>query len=373
MNFYMILGLRPGATDGEIRRAYRRLARRHHPGINPGDQTAAERFRQIVRAYEVLIDPELRRKYDAGEVPVAVAPEPHEAAPTFQFEGFDFSAMAEGHAASTFGDLFADVIRAAVPGTAPARGADLHGELHLSFEAAMQGTTARLTVTRLNRCVVCQGRGRVETMEAAPCPQCGGVGTVRGARGHMLFTKSCGHCAGTGVLHTIVCQACRGEGVVMHTEVLSIDVPAGVSDGETLRLPARGSAGRHGAPPGDLYVTIHVAPHRFFRREGNDIHIEVPIALHEAMLGARIDVPGPGGPCKVKIPPGTQSGQQFRVHERGVPSPRQGPAGQGQHGPGDLVVTIKLVLPALQDERSKALIRELAQLNPQDVRQDLGV
>jgi len=382
MNFYIILGLRPGASDSDIRRAYRRLARRHHPGINPGDQRAAELFQQIVRAYETLIDPEQRRRYDAGEAAVPVA---HDAPPaaTFEFQGFDFSAAAEGHSASTFGDLFADVIRAAVPGAAPpARGADLHGELHISFDAAMQGTTARLTVTRLNRCVICQGRGRVDTVEAAACPHCGGIGSVRGARGHMLFTKACAHCAGTGVQHAIGCQACRGEGVVMHTEVLSIDLPPGMSDGENVRFPSRGSAGRHGAPPGDLFVTVHVAPHRFFRREGNDIHLEVPIALHEAMLGARVDVPSPvparatataagdvtvmDAPIRLKIPPGTQSGQQFRLRERGVPARRGGT-------PGDLVVTIKLVLPALQDERSKALVRELAQLNPQDVRQDLGV
>jgi molecular chaperone DnaJ len=361
MKLYITLGLRPGATDGEIRRAYRRLARRFHPGINPGDHAAAERFQQIVAAYEVLIDPEQRRRYDAGEM--RAAPEP---APAFEFQGFDFSAVAEGRAASTFGDLFADVIRAAVPGGAPARGVDLHGEVQITFDAAMQGTVCRLTVTRLNRCVVCQGRGRVDTIEAAACPHCGGAGSVRGARGHMLFTKSCGHCGGTGVQHAIVCQACRGEGALMHTEALSIDLPPGVSDGESLRFPARGSAGRHGAPPGDLLVTVHVAPHRFFRRDGDDLHVEVPVALHEVMLGARIDVPSPSGPTKMKIPPGAQSGQQFRLRERGVPSRRGGP-------PGDLVVTIKLVLPALQDERSKALIRELADLNPQGVRQDLGV
>jgi molecular chaperone DnaJ len=372
MNFYIILGLRPGATDSEIRRAYRRLARRHHPGINPGDQTAAQRFQQIVQAFETLSDPEQRRRYDAGEAPAVDAePAAHQAAATFEFQGFDFTAAAEGRSASTFGDLFADVIRSAVPGSAPqARGSDLHGELHMSFDAAMQGTTGRLTVTRLNRCGVCRGHGRVDALEPTACPHCGGIGTVRGARGHMLFTKRCQPCGGTGIQRAIACQACRGDAVVMHTEVLSIEVPPGVGDGETVRIAGLGNAGRHGVTPGDLFVTVRVAPHRFFRREGNDIHLEVPVALHEAMLGARIDVPSPtpsaGGPCKVKIPPGTQSGQQFRLHERGVPSLRGG-------SPGDLVVTIKVVLPALQDERSKALVRELAQLNPQDVRQDLGV
>ncbi len=365
MDFYITLGLKREASDGDIRRAYRRLARRYHPDINPGDQTAAARFQQILAAYEVLIDPEQRRRYDAGErsAPALDGQTP----PTFEFEGFDFSVVAEGASASTFGDLFADVIRAAVPGaTLPARGADLHGDVHIPFDAAMQGTSCRLTVTRLNRCGVCQGRGHVETLEATACPHCGGAGTVRGARGHMLFTKTCAPCAGTGVQQSVVCHACRGDGVAMHSEALAIDLPAGVSDGERLRFPGRGSAGKHGAAAGDLYVTVHVAPHQFFRRDGQDIHLDVPIALHEAVLGARIDVPSPSGPCKIRIPPGTQSGQQLRVRERGAPSLRGGP-------PGDLVVTIKLVLPTSLDERSKALIRELAELNPQNVRQDLGV
>jgi molecular chaperone DnaJ len=169
MNFYITLGLGSGASDGDIRRAYRRLARRFHPGINPGDQTAADRFQQILAAYEVLIDPERRRQYDSGETPAAVAAPAEAAASSFEFQGFDFSVVADGRSASTFGDLFADVIRAAVPGAAPARGADLHGEVQLTFDQAMQGASCRLTVMRLHRCVICDGRGRVETVESGPC------------------------------------------------------------------------------------------------------------------------------------------------------------------------------------------------------------
>jgi len=152
----------------------------------------------------------------------------------------------------------------------------------------------------------------------------------------------------------------------MHSESITVQVPPGIGDGDRLKLVGHGNAGQHGAPSGDLLVTVRVAPHRFFRREGDHLHVEVPIALHEAALGARIDVPTPMGPCKLKVPPGTQSGQQFRVRERGAPSMRGGP-------PGDLIVTTRLVLPRLTDERSKDLIRELARLNPEDVRQDLGV
>jgi molecular chaperone DnaJ len=365
MDFYITLGLRPGATTGDIKRAYRRLARRYHPNINPGDQVAATRFQQIVVAYETLIDPERRQRYDTGEAPAV--PEQQAGAVAFAFEGFDFSVTAEGPTASTFGDLFADVIRAAVPGSSPAaaRGVDLHGDVHITFDGAMHGASAHLTVTRLDHCHLCGGGGRVQAQETR-CAACEGTGQVKMSRGHMLFSKPCGACRGAGVHRDLGCPACRGEGVGMHSESITVQVPPGINDGDRLRLAGHGNAGRHGAPSGDLYVTVRVAPHKFFRREGDHLHVEVPVALHEAALGARIDVPTPSGPCKVKIPPGTQSGQQFRVRERGAPSMRGGP-------PGDVIVTTRLVLPRLTDERSKDLIRELARLNPEDVRQDLGV
>jgi molecular chaperone DnaJ len=364
MDFYITLGLRPGATTGDIKRAYRRLARRYHPNINPGDQIAATRFQQIVDAYETLIDPDRRRRYDTGE---AAPPAPAAAAATtFEFEGFDFSVTADGSTASTFGDLFADVIRAAVPGALTlSRGADLHGDVQISFDAAIAGTEVHLTLTRLDRCGACAGLGRVEAIETR-CVPCAGTGQVRMARGHMLFTKPCPHCDGAGALRALSCPSCLGEGLGMHSEAIAVQIPPGIEQGERLRLPGHGNAGRRGASAGDLYVTVHIAPHPFFRREGAHLHLELPVAIHEAALGARVDVPTPTGPCKLRIPPGTQSGQQFRVRERGVPSRRGG-------APGDLIVTTRLVLPPLRDERSKDLIRELARLNPDDVRRDLGV
>jgi molecular chaperone DnaJ len=363
MNFYLLLGLRPEATTGDIKRAYRRLARRYHPNINPGDQAAAQRFRRIAEAYETLVDPDRRRHYDTGDRP------PDAASPTsFEFEGFDFSVMAEGATASTFGDLFADVIRsAAVPQTGGhGRGADLHGEIELSFAEAMRGAGRQVTVMRQARCGRCQGLGHVETV-GVTCTECGGEGSVRVARGHMLFTRPCVPCEGTGARYDTFCAACRGEGIVMHSESVPVDVPPGAADGERLRLSGRGNAGRRNGPSGDLYITVRVAPHPFFRRDGDDVWIEVPITLEEAALGARVEVPAPGGSSAiVRVLPGTQSGQQYRVRERGAPSRRGGP-------PGDLIVTTRLVLPAIADERSKELIRELARLNPQHVRRDLGV
>jgi molecular chaperone DnaJ len=362
MKLYLTLGLRPEATASEIRRAYRRLARKYHPGINPGDEAAALRFRHIAEAYETLVDPERRRRYDNGEHATRL----HDEARAFEFEGFDFSAAAEGPAASTFGDLFADVLRAAAHAASEPvhRGADLHGDLRVTLEEAFRGGALSLTVTRRVPCVACGGGGRVET-DPVRCRVCQGTGSVRGSRGHMVFTKACGACDGTGMAWQVPCPSCGGQGVGMRTELASVSIPAGVLDGEVVRLPGRGNAGFRGAPAGDLLVRIHVAPHPVFRRDGDDLHIDLPIAIHEAAFGARIDVPAPAGACKVRIPPGTRSGQQFRVRERGMPSRRGGRM-------GDLVVAVHLVLPSLTDERSRELVRELARLHPEGVRQHVS-
>lgn len=365
MNLYVTLGVRDGASAGEIKRAYRRLARRFHPELNPGNDDAAERFRQIVEAYETLTDPDRRRQYDTGE-PVSAArggAEPA-AAPVFAFEGFDFTVQASGAAASTFGDLFADVMRAAAESAVDAggRGADLHGDVRVPFEAVVQGITVHMTVTRLALCEGCAGAGRVSTLERR-CATCLGTGTLRGARGHMVFARPCPSCEGSGALRYATCPTCRGDGMSMRAESVAVAVPAGVRDGERLRVPGAGNVGRRGGGAGDLYVTVHVAAHPRFRRDGDDLHVDVPLAIHEAAFGARIDIAAPTGPCRLRIPPGTDSGRQFRVRERGLPSARGGP-------PGDLVATVRLVLPPLDDERSRALVRELAQSYPDNVRRD---
>ncbi len=361
MNLYLTLGLRPEATVGDIKRAFRRLARKYHPNINPGDQAAALRFQRIVEAYETLVDPDRRRRYDQGDV--AAGPAPATATP-FEFEGFDFSVTAEGASASTFGDLFADVFRAIVPVRQPTRGVDLHARVKVPFDASMRGASVPLAVTRFDRCDHCHGGGVVEAVETR-CPQCRGAGEIRGARGHMVFTKLCPACEGAGLLRSATCPACRGETIVMRGDVLAVQMPPGVQNGEQIRIPGQGNAGRVGGPAGDLYLTVDVEPHPLFRREGQDLHLDVPVALHEMALGARIEVPTPSGPCKVTIPPGAQPGQRVRVRERGVPSPREGQ-------PGDLIVTLRLVLPQIRDERSKELIRELARLHPDDVRAAFG-
>jgi molecular chaperone DnaJ len=357
MDFYILLGVERGATVNDIRRAYKRLARRFHPDINPGDRLAAAQFRQIAEAYETLSDPDRRRRYDLhGSTPRATD------AQTFGFEGFDFSTSVDGPAAPTFGDLFADVFRQRDVRTSDGaeRGADLHQTIELSFESALGGGARPLVITRQVHCRACDGTGRTHVAETR-CTHCHGSGVLKSTRGHMVFSRPCPHCGGAGRHAQTRCPSCGGQQVEMRSESLTVNVRPGLADGARIRVPAKGHDGRNGGAPGDLYITVRVEPHPVFRREGDDLHIIVPVAVHEAALGARVDVPALDGKARVRIPPGTQTGQRFRLRERGIASARDGRR-------GDLVVEVRLVLPRLLDERSKELLREFGRINSDDVR-----
>ena len=350
MDLYIVLGLAHGATDADIKRAYRRLARRFHPDINPGDSVAEARFRQILDAYETLIDPQRRSRYDAGQ-----GFDPGDQRPKSGFEGFDFSERGADHTA-TFGDLFAEVLserggRAPMP----ERGADLHQDVQLSFEEAFAGVQRTLALTRRATCRSCSGSGVIR-VSRGPCHVCQGTGAIRTVRGHMVFTRSCTSCGGTGEQRPRACDRCSGVGQEARSETVMVQIPAGAADGERVRVEGGGNAGIRGGPPGDLYVTVHVAPHATFRRDGDDVHMVVPIAVHEAALGARVDIDTPVGQLRLRVPPGTQSGQRFRLRERGASSRRNGQR-------GDLVVEVRLMLPKLLDERSKELLREFGRIN----------
>jgi len=359
MDLYELIGVPRGAGLDEIKRAYRRLARRYHPDINPGDRAAALRFRVVADAYEILADPERRRQYDAYGLTATVI----EGTTTFGFEGFDFSMeSANGPSASTFGDLFADVIHESVGKAAEARvdGADLHASASISFEDAVRGVEMGIPLVRLAACGGCGGAGVVPVAEST-CPACRGAGTLRSRRGHMVFAKTCERCTGTGRQRHAGCPACAGAGVVPCSQTVPLAIPAGAGDGDRLRVAGGGHAGAHGGRPGDLYVTVHVGTHPLFRREGDDLHVTVPIGIHEAGLGARFEIPSFDGPVRLRVPPGTQAGQRIRLHERGVPSRRDGRR-------GDLVVEFRILLPAVLDERSKELLREFGAINVEDVR-----
>ena len=360
MNFYFILGLEQNASPADIERAYRRLSRRYHPGINPGDRAAEAMFRQIAEAYETLSDPSRRQQYDdvgaptAGNAPIA----------SLQFTEFDFSMSARGAQAATFSELFAEVLHP-VPGrgsSRPEAGADIHATLTIDFAASIRGLERQIVVTRQVPCGPCRGSGQTAAVEAR-CAQCKGAGTVRWARGHMVFAKPCPGCGGSGRQSVQRCAACNATGRTVRGEAVAVVVPPGTVDDTRLRLPELGHAGYHGGRTGDLYVTVRVQPHPFFRRDGDTLSCVVPLTIHEAVLGARIDIPTLEGPIKLRIPPGTQNGQRFRIADRGVTD---------QNGDrGDLVVEVSLVLPGDLDDRSKELIREFGERNPLDVRKQL--
>jgi len=349
MDLYALLGLAPGATPADIKRAFRRLSRRYHPDINPGDRAAEALFRKISEAYETLVDPDRRRTYDEG------GSRPEQGGATFEFTGFDFSAGAHGTQASTFTELFAEVLHpiGAPDSGRPEPGADIHATISVPFEDSMRGGERQIVVTRQEVCAACRGAGSIRTPEGR-CAPCHGAGKVRWARGHMVFTKSCAACKGTGRQRSERCAVCVGQGRHVRTEAVPVLLPPGVAEGTRLRVADRGHVGRHGGRNGDLYVTVHVQPHPVFKRQGDDLCQVVAIGVHEAVLGTRIDVPSLEGPVKLRIPPGTQAGQRFRLRERGAPS--------AAGGRGDLIVEVRIVLPQVVDERGKELMREFGKL-----------
>jgi molecular chaperone DnaJ len=354
MDFYVVLGLAREASIADIKRAYRRLARKYHPDINPGDETAAAIYRHVTEAYEILSDPGRRRQYDSGQrLPASD--------PSIAFQGFDFTTLAQGREAGTFSELFAEMFQP--PASDRGRGgSELHVELALAFGQAMRGGDFPITVTRQEPCTECKGSGMRHFAEVR-CGRCQGSGTVRWARGHMVFSKDCVSCGGSGRLRQQPCVSCGALGLLPRSETVTVRVPAGTTDGQVLRLPQKGHAGTGDAVRGDLYVRVHVAPHEAFRRDGLDLHITVPVAVHEAALGARIDVPALEGTARLRIPAGTQSGQRFRLRGRGIPS------ATGESG--DLIVEVRLVLPQTLDDRSRSLLEEFGRLNQADVRKEL--
>ena len=350
MELYTLLGLSPAASAAEIKRAYRRLSRRYHPDINPGDKAAESLYRRIAAAYETLMDPQRRHTYDTSGGQASAAQDP-----TFEFTGFDFSAAAHGPQAATFTELFAEMLHPVVsPDTGrPQQGADIHAAVTVSFEEAMHGVARQVVVVRQDVCGACGGSGAVRTPEGR-CAPCQGSGKVRWARGHMVFTKSCAACQGTGKQRKQRCVPCAGHGLHVRSEGVPVTIPPGIHDGARLRIADRGHAGRRGARNGDLYVAVQVQPHQIFRRQGDDLVMTLPIGVHDAVLGTRVEVPSLEGPVKLRIPPGTQAGQRFRLRGRGAPT--------AAGGRGDLLVEVRIVLPQVVDERGKELMREFGKL-----------
>ena len=374
-DYYATLGVDRKAKPEQIRKAYRRLARKYHPDLNPGSKAAEEKFKEISEAYEVLGDEKKRQVYDqygfyADNIPVGGPPPgPRPAgAPGVDFSGFDFSDFQpqdrQGGIGSSLRDLFS-FFRGGEreqEEAGPERGADIEYQLHLGFWDAIRGTQVHLTVARNETCPTCKGTGKASG-PAMPCPACGGSGKSTRQAGAMRFSVTCPQCGGTGRTRK-PCTTCAGAGVVRKPEAFDVRIPAGVDTGSRVRVPGKGNAGLDGGPPGDLYIVTEVEPHPFFERKGDNLHTKVPFTVTEAALGAKVEVPTIDGPSTIRIAPGTQSGQRLRLRGKGTPSLR----GDVR---GDQFVEVQVVVPKVADERSKEILRELARLNPPDPRQDL--
>lgn len=386
-DYYATLGVKKTATADEIRKAFRKLARKYHPDVNPGDKKAEEKFKEISEANDVLSDEKKRKVYDQfGFYSDQIDPAAAEAAARaghgrgagtqevpFDFGGFDFSDFASAGAGSQggsaqsggwggFRDIFSGMFSQGGKQRGPEPGTDLEYQVTVDFWTAIRGGTTRLDIHRQETCPTC--KGKATTGGPHTCPECHGSGQVTQMGGRMKFNIQCPRCGGSGkVLNA--CPTCHGEGTVARTEHIDFRIKPGTRDGQRIRLAGKGNAGTNGGAPGDLYLIIRTGPHPVFTRQGDDIHIAVPITVAEAALGAKIEVPTIDGRAQLKIPPATQSGQKLRMRERGVPSATR----EGTRG--DEIVTVEITVPHLQDERSKEILREFAKLNPDDPRQTM--
>jgi molecular chaperone DnaJ len=382
-DFYETLNVDRKASQDDIRKSYRRLARKYHPDLNPGDKAAEERFKKLQEAYDVLSDPKKRQMYDqqgfySDSGFAAGAGHPNHGA-GMGFSGFDFSDFytatggrpgGGGHASTETGGGFRDLFSQffgrgahADESPAPERGSDLEYALSIDFWQSIRGTQTRLNISHQEVCDTCKGAKTAPGGGAITCPQCDGTGSVTQMAGSMKFNLTCPRCQGRGKLQS-VCPACHGDGRVLRTETVDVRIPPGAQNGSRLRVAGKGNAGTMGMPPGDLYITIRVEPHPVFERHGDDIHIRIPVTVTEAGLGAKIEAPTIEGRAILKIPPGTQNGQKFRLREKGVHNSRK-----GTHG--DQIVEVSLVAPKVQDERTKEILRELAKLHPDDPRAEI--
>lgn len=353
-DFYEILGVPRNAGEEDLKKAFRTLAKKHHPDANPGNPSSEEKFKELNEAYDVLSDPKKRAAYDQFGHAGVGAGAPGGGAGGFHpggFAGGDFNDLFEG----VFDNFFGGGGGGRRGGGAQ-EGEDLRSDLHLSFEEAAFGATKEVKVRRLAECETCHGTGAKPGSGRTTCNQCRGSGQVRMSQGFFTVARTCSKCRGTGEVPGTVCGSCHGEGRIEKEKTLSVKVPAGVDEGSRLRLRAEGGAGLKGGPAGDLFIFLHVESHPLFHREGCDILCEVPITFVQAALGAEVEVPTLTGPVRMKVPAGTQSGKLFRLKEKGVADPQE-----GRHG--DQLVTVTVETPQKLSSKQKKLLEEFQALN----------
>lgn len=356
-DYYKILGVPRNASEEDIKKAYRKLARKYHPDLNPGSKEAEARFKELTEANEVLSDATKRKNYDQFGDPNGPGAS----------GGFDFGGFQQGFGSEDMGG-FGDFFRNFGGGRSrkprkptPRPGEDLQHTVRISFRDAFQGTKLPIHITRTEVCKSCQGTGEVPGAPKATCGGCHGAGFHEVGFGFMKTQEPCPECGGSGQ-RAPACSACQGRGRNPSRETVTVGIPAGVEDGTKLRVAGKGEAGLRGGGPGDLFLMIQVEADPRFERKGPNLYLKLPISFSEAALGAKVEIPTPDGETTIKIPPGTQSGRSLRLKGKGMPIPRSGDQR------GDLFTEIQVVTPEIQDERSKELLRELAELNDAGIR-----
>lgn len=340
-DYYEILGVAKNASDEEIKKAYRKLAMKHHPDRNPG-KDSEEKFKEAKQAYEILSDPEKRSAYDqfghAGVNP----------------QGGGFSG---GGFSDAFGDIFGDIFGGGQRRDRVYRGADLRYNLEITLEEAARGTETKIRIPTLEECTTCHGSGAKPGTDPVTCTTCGGHGQVRMQQGFFSVQQTCPRCHGHGKMITDPCGTCHGEGRVKKHKTLSVKIPAGVDTGDRIRLAGEGEAGPNGGPSGDLFVVIHLKEHPVFKRDGDDLHCEMPISFATAALGGEVEIPTLDSHAKIKIPPETQSGKIFRLRGKGIKGVRS-------HSAGDLMCHMIVETPVNLSERQRELLQEFESLSP---------
>ncbi|MCD9189358.1 MAG: molecular chaperone DnaJ [Pyrinomonadaceae bacterium] len=380
-DYYNILGIKKDAKTDEIKKAYRRLARKYHPDVNPNDKSAEEKFKEVQEAYDVLSDEKKRKVFDRfgyyndnldPDSPFGASAGASSNTGGFDFSGFNFEPGGSGGSSSSFRDIFSDLFGGGSskrepepPRPMPKKGKDIEMPLALSFEESFTGLTTNITVNRSEQCSRCQGAGDTGG-PVVVCPTCKGTGQVLKSGGRLQFSQVCPDCEGTGRRRQ-PCSQCNGKGVTPKSEQVKIRIPAGVDTGSRVRIPKKGQGGRLGAEPGDLFILTNVGKHRFFTRKGDNIYVTVPITISEAALGTKIEVPTVEGKAQLKIPAGTESGQKFRLRERGFPSLRN------PNLRGDQFVEVQIHLPRVISEETKEILRQFEKANPENPRKAMGL
>ena len=365
-DYYEILGVNKNTSINDIKKAYRKLARKYHPDLNPGDKASEQKFKEINEAHETLKDPEKKKQYDLyGSLGANASGGGRSGS---NFEGFDFSTSGN----SSFGDIFETIFgNAGGPrpqgnkkSRKPERGEDLHYSMSLNFMDAANGIETPIQISHKESCPACRGKGIDAGSGQSVCPTCKGQGRIQKQTGFMKFGSICPNCGGSGILPGAPCRACGGDGRVEKIAHLRVKIPAGVDNASKVRISGKGNAGRNGGPDGDLIITIQVTAHKVFRRNGQDLEMTLPVTYAEAALGAKIEIPTLEGSSLFKIPPGTASGQKLRLKGKGIVNPKT-------KENGDLYVEIKIVPPSTKDLKVRELIKEIEKISPYDPREEM--